>query len=112
MGRPKKTVTKEADLHVRFDSEERAKLTEKAALAGMSVSAFIRRAALGKRIYSKQKYLVISDAINELARLGRLQKYLAMKNPSNKSEYKALFLQINQQVKHIGELLDKADVTP
>lgn len=112
MARPKKVVRKTADLHVRFDPDERAMLAEKAALAGISASEYIRKAALGKRIHSKEKYQVLADAIRELSRLGGLQKLLAMRDPANKSEYKKLFHQIECQLTHVVSVLDALESLP
>ena len=83
MARPKKTETTKR-YTVRLLTAQRAKIEELADLAGLTTSEYIRRSALGKRIRSK----VSLKAMNELRRLGGLQKLCLMSihDPANRQE--------------------------
>ena len=56
---------------MRLTASERVQLREEADLAGMSISEFVRRRALGKTIHAATDLMMI----RELRRLGGLQKY-------------------------------------
>jgi hypothetical protein len=70
MARPKKTETTKR-YTVRLLAEQRSKIEELADIAGLNTSEYIRRSALGKRIRSR----INLTAMNELRRLGGLQKF-------------------------------------
>ena len=59
-------------IEVRITEEEKAILREQANSASLTMSEYVRRTALGKRILST----LDQKAAGELARLGGLQKYL------------------------------------
>ena len=66
---------RDAVVILRMLPEEKAEMAAEAAKAGLTVSEFIRRRALGRPVKSR----VSEKAINELRRLGGLQKHLATK---------------------------------
>ncbi|EBR8575319.1 nikA protein [Salmonella enterica subsp. enterica serovar Java] len=57
---------------IRFSPEEDELIGEKAEKSGLSVSAFIRNAALNKRVNAR----IDDQFLTELMRLGRMQKHL------------------------------------
>ncbi len=70
MARPRKAELRRGFL-VKLLPEEKARIEVLADRAGLTMSEFLRRCALGKRIHSK----VSLKAMGELGRLGGLQKY-------------------------------------
>ncbi|HEY0308471.1 MAG TPA: hypothetical protein VGB94_09950 [Acidobacteriaceae bacterium] len=70
MARPRKIELRRGFL-VKLLPEEKARIEVLADHAGLTMSEFLRRCALGKRIHSK----VSMKAMGELGRLGGLQKY-------------------------------------
>jgi hypothetical protein len=59
-------------IEVRITDEEKALIRDQANSASLTMSEYVRRSALGKRILSTMD----QKAAGELARLGGLQKYL------------------------------------
>ena len=59
-------------IEIRITEEEKAILRDQANSASLTMSEYVRRSALGKRIISTMD----QKAAGELARLGGLQKYL------------------------------------
>ena len=74
MARPNRTEGATLRLFIRMTDAEKAIIRAQAKIAGMSMSEYIRRVSLNKRIVSKMD----QKALGELARLGGLQKYLLM----------------------------------
>jgi len=74
MARPKRTDGATLRLFIRSTNREKAIIKTQAKKAGLTMSEYMRRTALNKRIVSK----VDQKALGELARLGGLQKYLRM----------------------------------
>jgi hypothetical protein len=74
MPRPRRAEQKTAPMQVRLTPAERAELAAAAADAGLTVSDYIRRRALGRRITARVDLTVI----NELRRLGGLVKHLTL----------------------------------
>ena len=72
MARPKRTEGATLRLFIRMTDAEKAIIRAQAKIAGMSMSEYIRRVSLNKRIVSK----IDQKALGELARLGGLQKHL------------------------------------
>ena len=72
MARPKRTDGATLRLFNRMTDAEKAIIRAQAKIAGMSMSEYMRRTSLSKRIVSK----VDQKALGELARLGGLQKHL------------------------------------
>ena len=72
MARPTRTKGTNLRIEVRITEEEKAILRDQANSASLTMSEYIRRTALNKRILSTMD----QKAAGELARLGGLQKYL------------------------------------
>lgn len=66
---------REATIILRILPEEKTAIADEAGKAGLTVSEYIRRRALDRPVKSR----VSEKAINELRRLGGLQKHLATK---------------------------------
>lgn len=92
----KKTVA----LAVRMDEDERDTIREKAKDSGLTVSEFMRRAAMGRRTRSA----VDSQVINELRRLGGLQKHLFTEGGGALSkEYADILVAIKEAILRVGD---------
>ena len=76
MARPKRTEGATLRLFIRTTDREKAIIKAQARKAGLTMSEYMRRTSLNKRIASK----VDQKALGELARLGGLQKYLLMQD--------------------------------
>ena len=74
MARPKRTEGATLRLFIRTTDREKAIIKAQAKKAGLTMSEYMRRTSLNKRIVSKMD----QKALGELARLGGLQKYLLM----------------------------------
>ena len=72
MSRPKRTEGATLRLFIRITDAEKANIRDQAKRAGLTMSEYMRRTSLNKRIVSKMD----QKALGELARLGGLQKYL------------------------------------
>jgi hypothetical protein len=72
MTNPTRTKGTNSRIEIRITEEEKAILREQANSASLTMSEYVRRSALGKRIISTMD----QKAAGELARLGGLQKYL------------------------------------
>jgi len=72
MARPTRTQGTTLRMEFRITEEEKAIIRDQADRASLTMSEYIRRTALGKRILST----LDQKAAGELARLGGLQKYL------------------------------------
>ena len=91
MPRPRKVGPLRARIFkVRLTEEEWFALSEHAAKAALTPSEFVRRRINGHRIISR----VEDHLINELRRLGGLQKHLAGQLPSYRPEFNALLRKI------------------
>ena len=75
MARPKRIEGATRRLFIRTTDREKAIIKTQAKKAGLTMSEYMRRTSLNKRIVSK----VDQKALGELARLGGFQKYLLMK---------------------------------
>lgn len=67
---------RENRIEIRCSQEEASAIREKARAAGISTSELLRRAALGITVQSPVVTLNETKMINELLRLGGLQKHL------------------------------------
>ncbi len=83
MGRPKRPTGATEQLHFRLSPLEKSVLVKDAAKAGLSISEYVRRRSLGIRVISRMD----DNVINELRRLGGLQKHLASQMKSRASEF-------------------------
>ena len=72
MRRPKQTKGTSLRIEIRITEEEKATIRDQANSASLTMSEYIRRSALNKRILSTMD----QKAAGELARLGGLQKHL------------------------------------
>jgi hypothetical protein len=72
MTRPTRTKGTNLRIEIRITEEEKAIIRDQADSASLTMSEFIRRTALNKRILSTMD----QKAAGELARLGGLQKHL------------------------------------
>jgi len=72
MARPKRTEGATLRIFIRMTAQEKAAIKAQARIAGLTVSEYMRRIALNKRVVSK----IDQKALGELARLGGLQKHL------------------------------------
>jgi hypothetical protein len=72
MTNPTRTKGTNSRIEIRITEEEKVILREQANSASLTMSEYVRRSALGKRIISTMD----QKAAGELARLGGLQKYL------------------------------------
>ena len=82
----------------RLTAEERQFIDEQAAQACVTVSEFVRRRAMGKRLVSRFDDTVL----NELRKLGGLQKHLASKHPQQKDEFDHVLSEILTTLKRLG----------
>ena len=90
---------KNSRLYVRFRLEEKRKLSGEAKKAGLTMSEYVRRRALGLAVKSR----VSEQAINELRRLGGLQKYLALKDPENEQRYQEVLAALLTSIKELDK---------
>ena len=80
----------------RLTEEEWHNLSEQADRAALTPSEFARRRIAGYRIVSR----VEDKLLNELRRLGGLQKHLATQLPEKRAEFNAILKQIVTTIKH------------
>lgn len=84
---------------VRFTPEQYEAVTEKANDCGLSLAEYIRRCALGRQTRSK----IDSQIINELRKLGGLQKHLFNEEGGRHGdEYAAVLRVITATIQRIG----------
>ncbi|HEY1257600.1 MAG TPA: hypothetical protein VGF01_22755 [Terracidiphilus sp.] len=106
MSIPKRAHNVTSRIDIRVTDEEKATLFVQANRAALTLSEYIRRAALGIRIRSR----IHSDAISELNRLGGLQKHCLeqMKKFGNdndtRHELNITLAAIREQVKNVISL--------
>ena len=72
MAKTKQNEVATRRLFIRITDAEKANIRDQAKRAGLTMSEYMRRISLNKRIVSKMD----QKALGELARLGGLQKYL------------------------------------
>jgi hypothetical protein len=77
---------KTARFYVRFKPEDKAVLAAQAEKAGITMSNYVRRRALGMPVKGRD----LEKAINELRRLGGLQKKLALVAPADSLVYQEM----------------------
>ena len=84
---------------VRCFEEEEKQVREKAHDSGMSIGQFMLSAALKRQTRSK----IDSHVVNELRRLGGLQKHLFIEgNGAFSKEYANVLIEITEAIKRIG----------
>ncbi len=85
---------------IRCFEEDENVVREKAADCGMSVGQFVLSAALGRRTRSQ----VDAHILNELRRLGGLQKHLFNEGKGMLSkEYASILVELRQAISRIGD---------
>jgi len=85
---------------IRCYEDEEASVREKARDCGMSVGQFVLAAALGRRTRTK----IDKHILNELRRLGGLQKHLFNEGSGVLSkEYAAILVKIREAIARIGD---------
>jgi hypothetical protein len=84
----------------RCTKEEKLEIREQAEAAGLGDSEYLRRRALGKKVMSK------SDAvlINELRRLGGLQKHLFTQDQGKSREYSQVLIALQKAIEKIARM--------
>ncbi len=82
----------------RLTGEERAFIEAQADQAAVTMSEFVRRRAMGKQLISRFD----DQVINELRRLGGLQKHLAVHHPAQREEFQAVLGEILALLKRLG----------
>lgn len=94
-------------LQARIEYDERDKLREYAKAAGLSVSEFVRRRALGKPVASK----VDMQMVRELCRLGGLMKHAHNESGGAYSDLTAsILIEIKAAIKRIESGMDNNDL--
>jgi hypothetical protein len=88
---------REATIILRILPEEKTAIAGEAGKAGLTVSEYIRRRALGKPVKSRMSEKVI----NELRRLGGLQKHLATKYQHKKEAIDEVLVEIKAAIQRI-----------
>jgi len=85
---------------LRLSEDEEARLVEQAAMAGLSVSEYMRRLFFGGRpIIARTD----GQMIRELRRMGGLLKHLGSGNPSVASEMQDVMESIRQTIDRLAE---------
>ncbi len=90
----KKLEKKDTQYRIRMTQQEKQEIVLHAKLCGLSMAEYVRRSSLKKRIHSK----VDLYAINELRRLGGLQKHLANTTTENTEEFRAEYIRILRSI--------------
>ncbi len=88
---------REAVIILRLLLEEKTAVAVEASKAGLTVSEFVRRRALGRPVKSR----MTEKVINELRRLGGLQKHLATKYQHKKDAIDEVLVEIKQAIQRI-----------
>jgi hypothetical protein len=93
------------NLKVRCLPEEEAIIRDKAAKENMSISEFLRYCALGGEVKSKSyKSKITSQLINDLRRLGGLQKHLFNEGKgAHSKEYTEILQAIKEAILRIED---------
>ena len=99
------TRQKTRSVAVRWAPEELDDVQARAALAGATFAEFVRASTLGKRVVGRDVRILI----NELRRLGGLQKHLAQQHGGRTgawaTEYEALFGALHEAIGQAREVL-------
>jgi len=90
---------REATIILRILPEEKTAIAGEAGKAGLTVSEYIRRRALGRPVKSRMSEKVI----NELRRLGGLQKHLATKYQHKKDAIDEVLVEIKKAIQRLDQ---------
>jgi len=97
--RGSETRQRRCNLSVRVTPADYTTITAKAESCGLPIAEFVRRCTLGRRTPSR----VHLQIVEELRRLGLLQKRLFSQDDANGDRYGQLFLEIQDAVKRVGD---------
>jgi Mobilization protein NikA len=103
MPRPKiqRQKLRQRRFEIRLTDQEWHDFSEQADRAGLTLSEFARRRIVGYRIMSR----VEDKLLNELRRLGGLQKHLASQFPDRSLEFNEILKQIVATIRHADSRL-------
>jgi hypothetical protein len=97
-GRPKLVDEEKRILvAIRLKPSEKEAIAEDAAHAGLTLSEYMRRRLLGIRVIARVDML----QLNELRRLGSLQKHMMAKLPEYKADFIAILTEVMNAVKRV-----------
>jgi len=85
-------------LSVRVTLDDYAAIEEKARGCGLPIAEFVRRCSLGRQTPARADLQVV----NELRRLGGLQKHLFSQDDRHPERYADLLLEIQAAIQRIG----------
>ena len=101
MPRPRRQIDLSERLTFRLTPPERAELEAAAETAGMTVSEYVRRRALGRRVVAARA-LADTQTLNELRRLGGLVKHLAATGNGSPDDLRAALAELREAAARIA----------
>lgn len=104
MSRPRRAEGVTTRIYIRTTDQEKAELKSSAERANLTISEYIRRAGLGRRIRSR----VDEKAMGELGRLGRLVK-LCLKDLRKIPEAQEIRMKLNGILEAIPKKIQALD---
>jgi hypothetical protein len=93
---------KRVALSVRVSDRDRDAIAAKAASSGLPIAEYVRRCALGRQTPSR----VDARLINELRRLGGLQKHLYNGDRDRGPQYAEILLELTDAIRRVGQPVD------
>ncbi|MBC5823456.1 MAG: mobilization protein [Candidatus Eremiobacteraeota bacterium] len=93
---------KKVALSVRVSDRDRDAIAAKAASSGLPIAEYVRRCALGRQTPSR----VDARLINELRRLGGLQKHLYNGDRDRGRQYAEILLDLTDAIRRVGQSVD------
>jgi hypothetical protein len=93
---------KRVALSVRVSDRDRDAIAAKAASSGLPIAEYVRRCALGRQTPSR----VDARLINELRRLGGLQKHLYNGDRDRGRQYAEILLELTDAIRRVGQPVD------
>jgi hypothetical protein len=85
-------------LSVRVSQDDYAAIAERARACGLPIAEFVRRCSLGRQTPARTDLQVV----NELRRLGGLQKHLCAQADRNRERYADLLLEIQGAIQRVA----------
>ena len=101
MPRPRRTEQMTTPFQVRLTPAERAELVAAAETAGVTLSEYIRRRALGRRVVARRALTDI-QTLNELRRLGGLVKHLALETVGSPDDLRAALAALREAAERVA----------
>lgn len=101
MPRPRRAEQLTEAMRVRLTPAERAELEASAEIAGVTVSEYIRRRALGRRVVARRA-LADVQTLNELRRLGGLVKHLALEEVGSADDLRDALAALREAAERIA----------